>query len=54
MYRSTPVISLDPELPVWFLKIAGFYGLGFIEYGQVSCFIWFFCTKTVVNIILRI
>ena len=34
------------------IKVAGFYGLGFIRYGDVSCFIWFFCTKTIVNILL--
>ena len=52
-YRSTAVISIDTLLyPTWFVKLASFYGLGFIRYGDVSCFIWYFCSKSVINMLL--
>ena len=52
-YRSAAVISIDELLfPTWFVKLASFYGLGFIRYGDVSCFIWYFCSKSVINMLL--
>merc|ERR1712018_792879 len=52
LFRSTPVVSLDENLvPVWLLKMASFSGLSFIRFGDVSCFIWYFCCKSLSNIL---
>ena len=42
MYRSAKLLTLDQELlPVWLVKMAGFTGLGFTEFGSVSGFAWY-------------
>ena len=43
LYRSTAVVTLDENMtPHWLVKMAGFCGFGFIRFGDVSCFMWFF------------
>lgn len=45
-FRSSPVVTIDDEMvPMWLAKACSFTGFGFIRYGDVSCFMWFFCCK---------
>lgn len=49
-YRSTAVVTLDETLvPVWLLKIASYSGFSFIRFGDVSCFMWYFCKGFIIQ-----
>ena len=44
LFRKSAIVTLDDTLaPVWFLKLASYSGFSFIRFGDVSCFMWFFC-----------
>merc|ERR1719383_287307 len=53
MYRSAKLLTLDQELlPVWLVKMAGFTGLGFTEFGSVSGFAWYYISKSVITMLV--
>merc|ERR1712037_894002 len=48
--RTTPIVTLDAEMiPVAFAKALSFTGFGFIRYGDISTFMFYFCTKSFVT-----
>ena len=50
---SAPLLTLDAEtLPTWLVKMASFTGLGFITFGNVSAFAWFYISKSVLGMLM--
>ena len=50
LFRTAPIVTLDTEMmPVAFAKALSFTGFSFIRFGDVSTFMFYFCTKSFVS-----